>query len=167
MYVPHGTSLKTALVVARLLESDLNFRTPLTYPSRGANNLYFGGPADVYSGDLEVWWTLEIDARDWGIKEMVPTVTRVRLHGYLEAPDESRHREGEEFSYDSADKSTAGSAAIGADVDAPTAANVVRLATQWKLEWGIDKYKDDDRNPTTFIPTAEVDVARRHIKILF
>ena len=168
MNVPHGTSLKSALIVGRLLESDgLDFRTRMTYGRHrnDTRNLHFEGPTDVASAELEVWWTLEIDAREWGIKEMVPTVTRVRLHGYEEIEVNERLTEGPEFVYDSADKSA--STAIGADVDAPTTANVVRLATQWKLEWGIDKYKDAEKNPTAFIPSAEIDVARKHIKILF
>ena len=154
--------MRSALVVARLLESDLDFHTKLS--SKRGGGIYFGGPADVSNGTLDVWWSLEIDAREWGIKDMVPTVKRVLLHGWLGQEVDERVVEGDEFSYDSADKTPAN---IGSDVDAPTTANVVRLATQWKLEWGINKYPSADKNPTTFIPTAEVDVARRTIKIEF
>lgn len=174
MQFPRGTDLKAALVVGRLLESDgLDFETQMTYSQRhpDSRNLSFEGRADVYSAELTCWWSLEIDARSWGIKEMVPHVTRVKLHGYLETEIDERLTEGDEFEYDSAEKAPAGGAGANpdapTDVDAPTSANAVRLATQWKLEWEIDKYADVDKNPTSFIPKAEVDVARRHIKILF
>lgn len=159
--------MRSAVVVARLLESDLDFHTKLGYGpySSSGHGLQFHGPADVRSGTLDVYWTLEIDAREWGIKEMVPTVKRVVLHGFLDAEVDERMVEGEEFSYDSNEKGP--TAALGADVDAPTQANAMRLATQWKLEWGLNKYPSEDKNPTSFIPTAEVDVARKFIQIEF
>lgn len=153
-------------MVGRLLESgDLDFHTRLVY-DQGANrrsSLDFTGSVDVYNGTLEIWWSLDIDAREWGIKDMVPSVTRVRLSGTVEQEVDERLVGGDEFFYDSSVKEPPSQ--IGADVDAVTSQNAVRLATQWKVESGLDRYKE--REFLSFVPTAEVDVGRHHIKIEF
>ncbi len=165
-----GTNIRAALVVGRLLESDMEFHNVL---SQGEENLELWGsglrdqPNAEAFGSLEVWWSVDIGAREWGIKDITPVITKFVLDGYYEVPDaegdmvESDQRFHYEYPEAPAPKN------IGPDVDAPTPANVARLATpKWTVEYAIDPYRGERRSLNVY-PVAEVDLRTRKIEIKF
>lgn len=123
----------------------------------------FYGSVDSIDGQLEIWWSAEIEARDWGIKDITPFVKKLKLIGWTEEEDErGRMREGKPFTYEYPEQTPK---EIGPDVDAPTPDNVARLATpKWTVNFGVDPHK---KSRTTFAPSAEVDITKRTIEILF
>ena len=164
MQVPHGTDLRSALVVARLLEDEaLDFYNVLQ-PSEGSLTLYGGGQGqnDTPLGQLEIWWTVEIEARTWGIKDISPVIKKFVLDGWFE--DVDGRDTGELFHYDYPEKQSA-IPQIGPDVDAPTPDNIVRLATpKWSVDFRVDPHRT---SRTSFTPEAEVDLNKHTIEILF
>jgi len=164
MKVPHGTDLRAALVAGRLLEDEgLDFYNMLSQ-SEGSLTLYGGGkdPDDTPMGQLEIWWTVEIEARSWGIKDITPVIKKLVLDGWFE--DVDGHDTGELFHYEHPEKSEA-VPQIGPDVDAPTPDNIVRLATpKWSMTARVDPHRD---SRTSFTPEAEVDLNKHTIGILF
>lgn len=168
MNVPRGTNLRAALVTARLLEDEgLDFYNVLQQ-SEGNLTLSGGGkgPDDTPLGQLEIWWSVEIEARSWGIKDINPYVKKLVLDGYYEGVDAEgdTYDTGETFHYEYPEKQEA-PPQIGPDPDAPTPDNIVRLATpKWKVEYGVDRYR---KERTTFTPEAEVDLNKHTIEILF
>jgi hypothetical protein len=163
MNVPRGTNLRAALTVARLLEDEgLEFYNVLQ-PSEGNLELY-GGPGDddTANGQLEIWWSVEIEARRWGIKDIVPFIKKMVLDGFF--TDLDGRDTGETFRYEYPEASQA-KPAIGPDPDAPTPDNVLRLATpKWKVDYRVDPH---GTSRTSFSPKAEVDLTRHTIEILF
>lgn len=166
MNVPRGTNLKAALIAGTLLESDMEFYNTLS-PSE--NNLDLHGlPAgfDEAFGQLEIWWSVEIEARTWGIKEITPYIKKLVLDGWYEILDAEGDpiESDEKFHYEYPEP--AAPKHIGPDVDAPTPDNIVRLATpKWTLNYGIDRYRE--RSSMTIWPEAEVDLRKRTIEIKF
>ena len=162
MNVPHGTDLRAALAVACLLESDLEFYNVL-HPSEGNLTLYGGGrgPDDTPFGQMEVWWSVDIEARSWGIKDITVHVSKLVLDGWFE--DENGRSTGELFRHEYPEKKEP--LEIGANPDAATPDNVYRLAQpKWKVEWSLDSSK---KSRTVFVPEAEVDLSRHTIEIKF
>ena len=162
MNVPHGTNLRAALTVARLLESDLEFHNVLR-SGEGDLTLVGGGhgPEDTALGQMEVWWSADIEARSWGIKYITVHVSKLVLDGWFE--DENGRDTGELFRYEYPEKKEP--LAIGNNPDAPTPDNVYRLAQpKWKVEWSLDSTKG---SRMVFVPAAEVDLSRRTIEIKF
>src|SRR6202142_4544275 len=103
MNVPRGINLRAAALVVKLLDSDLEFHGIL---EQGSSLNFYGGSsknpeADAH-GQLEIWWGLEIDAREWGIKDLVPSVTKLVLDGWYTAPTEDGDDidTGETFHYE-------------------------------------------------------------------
>ena len=156
--------MKAAFTVARLLEDEgLEFYNVLQQ-SEGSLTLYGGGkgPDDTPMGQLEIWWGMEIEARSWGIKDMSPFLKKFVLDGWFEGGD--GRDTGELFHYDYPEQKET-STEIGPDPDAPTPNNVLRLATpKWKVKHGIDHSRSDR---TVFTPSAEVDLQKHTIEILF
>lgn len=122
-------------------------------------------------GQLEIWWGIEFDAREWGIKDIVPTVHKLVLDGWYIAPtdDGGDADTGETFRYEyPADDRDPAIKAIGRDVDAPTPANVLRMARpNWKVTWKLDEYRAANGVRTTFSPEAEVNLTDHTIEITF
>lgn len=170
MNVPRGTDVRAAVIAARLLEDEgLEFYNVLS-PSEGTLDLIgsslAGHPDAEAFGQLEVWWSVEIEARTWGIKDITPYVKKLRLDGWYDILDaEGNSIESDEkfhYEYPEAKQPTP---QIGPDPDAPTPDNIVRLATpKWNLDYRVDPYR---KERTTFSPTAEVNLAKRTIEILF
>ena len=161
------TNFKAAgasLVAARLLENDdLEFYNILT-PRGGNLDIWNTSPtADNVEGELHIWWSVEIDARDWGIKEITPFVKKLKMSVWMDQEDEQGvMQEGPSFHYEYPEDLPKN---IGPDPDAPTPDNIVRLASpKWKVEWKVDQ---DRKDRTTFAPSGEIDVKRRTIEILF
>lgn len=73
-------------VVARLLESDMSFVTPI---SRNATNVYHpdGDAEDVYG---VVNWSAHFDVRDYGIKEITVSVQHLKATLDMEGYDGSQ-----------------------------------------------------------------------------
>ena len=172
-------NLRAATAVASLLESDgLKFHNELKRPSRNNDELdlnfsstdMFGPRAYAEAaGTMVIDWELQIDAREWGIKSIDPIVLKFVLdiefeqsgeEGYMHPePDYSIHYEYPEAAPDRTP--------IGADLDAPTPANIDRMSTpKWKVDYKVDPHKGD-RELGTYWPRAEVDIDRRTIEILF
>src|SRR5262245_11493457 len=91
--------IRAGLTVARLIESDfdLDFYNVLQ-PSE--HNLDFtwsnrtGANYEEIQGQLEIWWTVEIEARRWGIKDIYPRIKKLVLDGsYLAADEEGYMRD--------------------------------------------------------------------------
>lgn len=168
MNVPRGTDLRAALIAGRLLESDMDFYNVLKESEN--LTLYGSGLSDQPDaeahGQLEVWWSVEIEARTWGIKEITPYIKKLVLDGYYEVPDAEGDmvESDERFRYEYPEQDTPKQ--IGPDPDAPTSANVIRLATpKWTLDYKIDRYRE--RSSMTIWPEAEVDLRKRTIEIKF
>jgi hypothetical protein len=179
MTAPKGTNLKAVAIAAKLLENeDLSF----TNQYRGGDGtggliLWGGSPSDP-DGDPEgtilIEWGVEIEARSWGIKDIVPFIKRIVLDGYWNiyqetGPDvESEERFHYEYPETPEAKPTVKATAGSVDVDTANPEDVERLAQppKWKLEYGIDRYRDND-NRTTFIPKADVNLTTRTIEITF
>jgi hypothetical protein len=168
MNVPRGTDLRAALIAGRLLESDMDFynvlkqRENLTLWGSGLPNQ----PDADALGQLEIWWSVEIEARTWGIKEITPYVKKLVLDGYYEIPDAEGDmvESDERFHYEYPEPEQPKN--IGPDVDAPTPDNIARLATpKWTVEYKIDPYRE--RSSMTIWPEAEVDLRKRTIEIKF
>lgn len=163
-------NLKAAIIAGRLLESDMEFHSVLQSTGRETGLTLYGSGLPQYPqaeaiGTLEIWWTIEIEAREWGIKDITPFIKKLVLDGHYEIPDaegdmvESNERFHYEYPEQEAPKR------IGPDVDAPTPENVLRLARpNWKLDYKLDKYKDRD---SIIAPEAEVDLRRSTIEIKF
>jgi len=165
-------------MAARLLESDMDFYNILQTSEgnltvEGATNSWKtnsqgAGAYDEAVGQLEVWWGVEFEARSWGIKDIVPFVKKLKLDGWFEYADDSGDMvdSGERFHYEYPEqRAAAPEQKIGPDVDAPTPANVYRLADpKWEVETEVDRQSN---NRTTFVPQAEVDLNRHKIKITF
>src|SRR5574337_350052 len=141
MTAPRGTNLRAAVIASRLLESDMEFHSVL---SQGEDSLAIWGRGSKYQdadahGQLEIWWTVEIDARQWGVKDIEVSVSKLILDGWWTAPnaDGGDDETGETFHYEyPADDADPAARAIGRDVDAPTPANVLRMARpNWKVSW--------------------------------
>lgn len=177
MNVPRGTTVRAAAVAARLLEDEgLDFYSVL---QTSEGNLTISGATPEYEqtapigdgysegvGQLEVWWSVEFETRNWGIKDIVPHVKKLVLDGWFQ----EANADGDmidtkvtfHFEYP---KDSDFNLKIGSDPDAPTPDNVYRLAKpKWKVEAGIDRYR---KERTTFVPQAEVDLSKRIIEILF
>jgi len=176
MKVPRGTNFRAAVVAARLLEDEgLDFYNKLETSEgnltiEGATAEWQQAPGgnryDEAVGQLEIWWTVEIEARSWGIKDIMPFVKKLRLDGWFRAEDEEGDMQDTDvtfqYEYPEAKQPTP---QIGPDPDAPTPDNVVRLATpKWKLDYRVDPYR---KERTTFSPTAEVNLSKYTIEILF
>lgn len=156
--------MKAAVVVGRLLESDLEFYNILQ-PSE--DTLYFeGGDPDVDDqGQMEIWWTLEIDDRRWGIKGITVNIKKLVLDGWFEKFDHERGRTvdvGNSFHYEYPEpKETLNIP----DADEPSPDNLYRLAKpQWKLSWRIEPTQGEF---SLFAKKAVVDVQKHTIEILF
>lgn len=155
-------------MAAALLESDLEFYNILQ-PSEGLLELHGSGlpnqPDAEAFGQLEIWWSVEIEARTWGIKDIMPYVKKLVLDGWYEVPDAEGDmvESDERFHYEYPEQDQPKH--IGPDVDAPTPDNVVRLATpKWTVEYAVDPY---EKSRTSFSPKAEVDLRKRSIEIKF
>jgi len=167
--------MQAALIAARLLEDEgLDFYNVLQTSEgnltiSGATPEYRQAPGNGYDeavGQLEVWWSVEIEARTWGIKDIVPYVKKLVLDGWFEMADEAGDMKdtGVTFHYEYPEKEQA-KPEIGPDPDAPTPDNIYRLAQpKWKVETGVDRHR---KERTTFVPEAEVDLTKHTIEILF
>jgi hypothetical protein len=175
MNVPRGTNLRVALTVARLLEAEgLEFYSKLetsegSLTVEGTTREWQQTPGNSYDeavGQLEIWWSAEIEARSWGIKDITPYVKKLRLDGWFQSADENGDMQdsGVTFHYEYPEVAQ-GTPQIGPDPDAPTPDNVVRLAApKWKIDYRIDPHR---KKRTTFSPTAEVNLSKYTIEILF
>jgi hypothetical protein len=170
MNVPRGTNIRAAVLAGRLLESDMEFYNKLT-PADDTLELYGCDQPNLLDaeafGQMEVWWSVEIEARTWGIKEITPYVKKLVLDGWYEVPDAEGDMQqadtGFHYEYPESEPTPKN---IGPDVDAPTPANVVRLATpKWTIDYKIDRYRE--RSSMTIWPQAEVDLRKRTIEIKF
>lgn len=166
-----SVTLRAAAIASRLLESDMEFHNILQRPNL---TLYSGTskvPEAEPRGQLEIWWTIEIDARNWGVKDIVPSVQKLVLDGWYIAPTEDGGDAdtGETFHYEyPADDRDPAAKAIGTDVDAPTPANVLRMARpKWKVSWKIDQYRSEGSVRTSFVPEATVYLNSHTIEITF
>lgn len=164
--------LKAAAIASRLLESDMEFHNVLEQHS--SLTLYGStsrNPEAEPKGQLEIWWTVEIDAREWGIKDIVASVQKLVLDGWYIAPtdDGGDADTGETFRYEyPADDRDPAARAIGKDVDAPTTANVLRLARpNWKVSWKLDPHRSEGTARTSFTPEATVYLNTHTIEIVF
>lgn len=170
MNVLRGTNLRAALIAGHLLESDMEFYNVLKERDNGLT--LYGREPNMHpdaeaQGQLEIWWSVEIEARTWGIKEITPYLKKLVLDGWYEIPDEEGDMiEAEQrFHYEYPEKE-ASAPPVGPDPDAPTPGNIARLATpQWKVEYGLDRYRE--RQWLTLVPEAEVDLRTRTIEIKF
>lgn len=169
MNVPRGTDLRAVLIAGRLLESDMDFYNVLK--ERDSGLTLYGRepnmpPEAEASGQLEIWWSVEIEARDWGVKDITPYLKKLVLDGYYEIPDaEGDMVESDQrfhYEYPEAEQPKH----IGSDVDAPTPDNIARLATpKWTVEYKVDPYRE--RSSMSIYPEAEVDLRKRTIEIKF
>ena len=171
-----SVSRRAVAVAVKLLESDLDFHNVLRTSDgnlslEGATNNWKTSPQGVGGydeavGQLEIWWTVTFESRDWGIKDIVPVVKKLQLDGWFEYADANGDMadSGERFHYEyPAERSS--NEEIGPDVDEPTPANVYRLAElDWKVKTIVDPYAE---TRTVFAPKAEVNLTRREIKITF
>ena len=149
-------------VVAALLESDLDFNSRLTQAD-GSLVFYAGGHGkdDNPNGQIEIEWSAEVESRDWGIKDIIIHIKRLKLAGWFE--DEDGNDTGETFAYTYPEIKPPTN--IGAAVDEPTPDNVYRLAAPaWKVSWQVDPRS---LHRTSFSPAAEVDMAKHTIEITF
>lgn len=167
MKVPRGANLRSAITAARLLEDDaLEFYNVLD-PSEGNLELYYdtrGGYVEAV-GQLEIWWTVVIEARRWGIKDISPFAKKLVLDGWYKEADEEGDMvdTGETFHYEYPEKKE--TAKIGLDPDAPTPGNVFRLAApKWTVEFGVNQTRNER---TMFVPEATVHLDKRTIRIEF
>lgn len=132
---------------------------------RGHNTLTFYGDGDRTAvGDLEVDWELELDAREWGIKDISVSVLRLVLDGWYEEPDEQGYMRQTEDTFHYEYPEDVEQLSIGPDVDAPTPDNVYRMS---KPKWTIVAKIDLPREDLRFVAQADVDLARHHIEITF
>lgn len=161
MNVLRGTNAQAAAIASALLESDLSFHTVLT---SGVKLLIFGTGPDGSDpeGTLQLWWTVEMETKADGVYLAQADVTRLVLDGNYQTIVGRRIVVGEPFYYEYPE--VAQRAAIGSDVDAPTAENVHRLAEKkWKVTWSTDIHGPRLR----ITPSADVDLDRRTIEIAF
>jgi hypothetical protein len=160
MSVLRGTTIKAALVAGRLLESDLEFYNILQ-PSE--DTIYFeGGPEGADGqGQMEIWWSAEIDSRSWGIKDITVNIKKLKLEGWFEQLIDGRTRDvGQSFSYSYPEPDEKLQIA---DVDEPSPDNVYRLAKpKWNLTWKISS-----GDHVVYARHAVVDVQKHTIEIEF
>lgn len=160
MSVPHGTTLKAAVVASRLLESELEFYNSLQ-PSEGTLEFIGGDPEAEGQGQMEIWWSAEIDSRSWGIKDIAVNIKKLKLEGWFEQSIDGRTRDvGQSFSYSYPEPDEKLQIA---DVDEPSPDNVYRLAKpKWNLTWKINS-----GDHVIYARHAVVDVQKHTIEILF
>jgi hypothetical protein len=164
MNVPRGTDVRAVALVSRLMESDLDFHTVLRSADHHRALTFYGvGEGRDAYGQLEIWWGIEIDAREWGIKSIDFHVKRLVLDISFDTFNDQGDAIGEpdqELHYEYPEKNE--QLAIGPDVDAPTPDNVYRMSKpNWKVSWKVES------SGQTYRPEAEVDFARHTIEITF
>ena len=81
-------------IVRRLLdEDDLTFTTRLT-SARGGGVLVDHGPEWIEANaDVHIKWSLELEAREWGVKSFDVTVQQVTVYLHLYDEQEQEHEE--------------------------------------------------------------------------
>ena len=159
---------------ARLLESDLTFKTTLSSEGRarnGAGELTLicnsgHGPGEYHEaqGTVVINWYVTIDAREWGIKSIDASVSSFVLDGYIDIADE----DGDfvpalrrKFHYEYPEAAAPAGTPLD-DVDAATPEAIARLSEpKWKVDIRTDSEKD------TYFPRATVDLDEHTIEIEF
>lgn len=169
-----SVNVYAAAVTAKLLESDLNFVSNLT-TDVGTLEIMFQWEARTRnyveaSANLRVEWTAEIVSESYGIREIKPIITALKLEGELKEDKEDMSVEVIErfnYSYPDDDVDLSHVSTHSDDPDMPSDYDIKReLFPEWKLKVTVEGESDSEKR-TQFFPRAEVDIHKHRIEITF